>query len=217
MAQELERYAKPTRALHWIHLVSFCVLFITGLIIFIPGLSLLAQDSITRVIHRIAAAVFVIAPLIYLLSHWKATWKGVGKAFIWGSDDIGWLQAAPRYYFLGDETAMPPQDEMNSGQKLWWLITVVFGVIFAITGAIMWFAKGIAPTALLQWMTLLHDISFIASGLMLFVHIYLGVIHPMMKGAWGAITTGKISADYAKSHHEKWYNRVTRGKEVQTK
>ncbi len=214
MAKELVKYAKPTRVLHWIHLVSFCLLFITGLIIFIPGLSFLAQDSVTRVIHRVAAAVFVIAPLIYMIGNWKATWRGIGRAFSWGSDDMGWLKAAPRYYFLGDEAAMPPQDEMNSGQKLWWLITVVFGVIFVITGAIMWFAKGAAGAGLLQWMVLIHDVAFIVAGVMLFVHIYLGVIHPMMKGAWGAITTGKVTAEYAKSHHAKWYDKVTKGKEV---
>ena len=136
MAKELIKYQKPTRVLHWIHLVAFCILFITGLIMFIPGLSMLAQDSITRVIHRVAAAVFIIAPLIYMIGNWTATWKGIGNAFCWGSDDIGWVKAAPRYYFLGDEAAMPPQDEMNTGQRLWWLITVVSGVVFVITGAI---------------------------------------------------------------------------------
>ncbi len=214
MAKELIKYAKPTRVLHWINLVSFCVLFVTGLIIFIPGLSILAQDSITRLIHRIAAVVFVIAPLVYLLTNWKATWRGIAKAFVWGADDIGWLKAAPSYYFLGDESAMPPQDEMNSGQKLWWMITIVSGVLFVITGTIMWFAKDSAPAALLQWMLLLHDIAFIVAGLMFFVHIYLGIIHPMMKGAWGIITTGQMPEEYAKTHHEKWYDRVTRDKEV---
>jgi len=211
MAKELEKYAKPTRAMHWVHLVAFLLLFITGLILFIPGMSLAAQDSVTRLIHRIGAVVFIIAPVIYMLVNWKRTWSGVKKAFVWGSDDIGWLKAAPRYYFLGDEEAMPPQDEMNTGQKLWWLITLVCGVLFVISGAIMWFAKEAAPAELLQWMLFIHDVAFIVAGIMLFVHIYLGVIHPMMKGAWGAIVTGKVSEEYAKSHHGKWFEKVTKG------
>ncbi len=214
MAKELEKYAKPTRLLHWVNLVVFVVLFITGLIIFIPGVSLAAQDSITRVLHRIAAVIFIIGPIIYMLTDWKNTWSGVKKAFIWGSDDIGWLQAAPRYYFLGDEAAMPPQDEMNTGQKLWWMIVIVGGVLLAITGGIMWFGKDAAPAALLQWMLFIHDVAFIVVGTMFFVHIYLGIMHPMMKGAWGIITTGKVSDEYAKSHHAKWYDRATKGKEV---
>ena len=216
MRQEVERYDKPTRILHWVHMVAFCLLFLTGLVLFIPQLGFLAQDSWTRVIHRIAAVAFVLAPLIYIPMNWEGTKRGVKKAFSWGVDDIGWLQAAPRYYFLGDESGMPPQGSMNTGQKLWWLIVLVFGVVFVITGAIMWFAKTTAPPALLQWMVFFHDIAFIVTGAMLFLHIYLGVIHPLMKESWGAILRGKISADYAKAHHAKWYEEITKGKEVKS-
>ena len=81
----------------------------------------------------------------------------------------------------------------------------------------MWFFKTIAPGALLQWMVLLHDIAFIVSGAMLFVHIYLGVIHPLMTESWGAIWRGKISVEYAKAHHGKWYEEVSKAKEEQAK
>ena len=122
MSQEVEKYSKPTRILHWVHLVSFCILFLTGLVLFIPQLGFLAQDSVTRVIHRIGAAIFIIAPLIYIPMNWQATKRGIKEAFSWGASDIGWLKAAPRYYFLGDEKGMPPQGSMNTGQRLWWLI-----------------------------------------------------------------------------------------------
>lgn len=215
MAQEVERYRKSTRVLHWIHTVSFCLLFLTGLVLFIPQLAFLAEDGWTRLIHRIAAVVFIIAPLIYLPANWKASIKGIKEAFSWGAGDIGWLQAAPRYYFIGDEEAMPPQGHMNTGQKMWWFLVIVFGIVFIITGAIMWFAKESAPGGLLQWMVFIHDVSFIITGAMLFVHIFLGVFHPMMGprniGAWSSMARGKVSADYARSHHAKWYEKVAKG------
>jgi len=209
MAQEVERYRKPTRILHWIHGGAFVALFITGLILFIPGISIAAQDSWTRLIHRIAVVFFVVAPLIYIPLNWKVTLKGVKDAFTWGKDDMGWLQAAPRYYFLSDEKAMPPQPHMNSGQKLWWLMVLVLGGVFFITGLIMWAFKEAAPGALLEWMVLLHDVAFIAGGCMFFVHIYLSVIHPLMKGSLNSMTKGKVSAEYAKSHHGKWYREIS--------
>ncbi len=214
MEQEIERYRRPTRILHWIHAGSFVILFLTGLILFVPPLGFLAQDSWTRVLHRVASVIFVIIPLIYMVTNWKATWRGIKDAFVWGAADIGWLKAAPRYYFLSDEEAMPPQEHMNTGQKMWWFMVIVFGLIFLVTGLIMWFFKEAAPVALLQWMVFVHDIAFIATGCMLFVHIYLSVAHPMMRplriGAWNSMARGKVSVDYAKSHHAKWYDRVAK-------
>ena len=209
MQHEVERYRKPTRVLHWVHLVAFVVLFLTGLVLFLPPLAILAQDSWTRIIHRIAAMVFVVMPLIYIPFNWKATLRGIKDAFTWGKEDIGWLKAAPRYYFLSDEKAMPPQPHMNSGQKMWWLMVIVFGLIFVITGIIMWAFKMVVPAALLQWMVFIHDISFIVTGIMFLVHIYLGVLHPLMTEAWSAITGGKITVEYAKKHHSKWYEEVS--------
>ncbi|MFH0768253.1 MAG: cytochrome b/b6 domain-containing protein [Chloroflexota bacterium] len=217
MAQEVERYRKPTRVLHWIHAGAFTVLFLTGLILFIPQLAILAQDSWTRALHRIAAVLFVVAPLIYIPINWKSTMSGIKDAFKWGTEDLGWLQAAPRYYFLCDEESMPPQGHMNTGQKMWWLMVLVFGVLFVVTGFIMWFLKDIAPAVLWQWMIFIHDVSFIVTASMFFVHIYLSAIHPLMRpwrtGAWGSMARGKVSAEYAKAHHGKWYEEVSTGKE----
>jgi formate dehydrogenase subunit gamma len=190
------------------------VLFFTGLVLFIPGIAILAEDSWTRLIHRIAVVVFVLAPVIYIPMNFKATLRGVKDAFTWGADDIGWLLAAPRYYMLSDEEAMPPQGHMNTGQKMWWFIVIVFGAIFLVTGAIMWFGKQSAPHALLQWMVFVHDVAFIVTGAMLFVHIYLSVAHPLMKGAFNSMAKGKVSAEYAKSHHGKWYEEITGGKKA---
>ena len=218
MQHEVERYRKPTRILHWIHSGSFVILFLTGLVLFLPPLASLAEDSWTRLIHRIASVIFVIIPLWYLLTNWTASWKSIKEAFDWGAADIGWLKAAPRYYFLNDEETMPPQEHMNTGQKMWWFMVIVFGLIFLVTGVIMWFFKETAPGALLQWMVFIHDIAFIATGCMLFVHIYLSVAHPMMRplrtGSWSAMTRGKVSVEYAKSHHGKWYEEMSKTQET---
>jgi len=62
-------------------------------------------------------------------------------------------------------------------------------------------------------MVLIHDISFIVAGTMFLVHIYNGVVHPLFNEAWAAITGGKISAEYAKKHHGKWYAEISKGKD----
>jgi formate dehydrogenase subunit gamma len=54
-------------------------------------------------------------------------------------------------------------------------------------------------------MVFLHDVAFIATGAMFFLHVYLSVIHPLMRGAWSSMARGKVSTEYARSHHAKWY------------
>jgi formate dehydrogenase subunit gamma len=210
---QVEKYRKPIRILHWVHAGAFVILFLTGLTLFVPALGFLAEDSWTRLIHRIGAVIFVVAPIIYIILDPASAARGIKQAFSWGSEDMDWLQAAPSYYFLGDEKSMPPQGAMNTGQKMWWFLVLVSGVIFVITGAIMWFAKTSAPPAVLQWMVFVHDVAFIVTGSMFFLHLYLGVFHPLMTEAWSAMASGKISTEYAKTHHDKWYEEITREKE----
>jgi len=108
---------------------------------------------------------------------------------------------------------MPPQRYLNTLQKIWLLLVIVFGLMLAVSGFIIWAFKAIAPTELLEFITFLHDIAFITIGNMFLVHIYISVLHPMsgpMKtGAWSAITRGKVSAEYARSNHGKWYQEVS--------
>ena len=209
MEQQIIRYRTPTRVLHWVHTASFLVLFVTGLIIFIPPLAqALTVDSWTRIIHRAAAVVFIVAPLVYIPLNPKSSIKGIKEAFTWGQEDMEWLRAAPRYYFLADEKSMPPQGHMNTGQKMWWFMVIFFSIIFVITGFIMWVFKESAPYAALQWAVFAHDVSFIATGTMFLLHIYLGVVHPLMRGSWASMARGKVDAEYAKSHYRKWYDEV---------
>ena len=211
MEREVERYGKTTRVLHWIIAASFTVLLLTGVILVLPApIAALARDSWTRVLHRLFAVVYIIAPALYLITNWKKAIAGTKEAFRWGTDDIGWLKAAPRYYFLSDEESMPPQGHMNTGQKLWWLMVIVLGAVLVVSGLVMWLLKTVAPAGLLQWMVFAHDVAFISSGSMFLVHLHLSVVHPLMrpwrKGAMSSMTRGRVSVEYARSHHAKWYD-----------
>jgi formate dehydrogenase subunit gamma len=164
-------------------------------------------------VHRIAAVIFIVAPFVQLFANRKTAVASLKTAFTWGTDDFEWAMAMPRYYFLSDETAMPPQDEMNTGQKMWYTLLIVFGPIFVITGILMWFFKDILPSTVFQWSLFAHDVAFIVIFLMFLVHVYLGVIHPLMRkhgGSFRAMVDGTVTAEYAKSHHGKWYQRISK-------
>ena len=210
MQEEVERYRLSTRWFHWVHASMFLVLAITGLFLFIPWFGDAALGGWSRLVHRIAAVCFILAPLVFLLANWRRSWSFVKEAFTWGKDDLEWLRAAPSYYFGGDPRLMPPQGHINTGQKLFWLTSLVGGVVFVVTGLIMWFLKGIVAPTVFQWSVFFHDVAFVAVSCFFLVHFQLSVLHPRMPESLRSMIRGKVSAEYAKSHHGKWYARISK-------
>jgi formate dehydrogenase subunit gamma len=161
-----------------------------------------------RLIHRIGAILFMLVPVIYIVFDPKGWVADMKRIFTWGSDDLGWLKAAPRYYFFGDEEAMPPQDKFNTGQKLFYLVVVVCMVGFIVTGLIMWLWRDAVSPTVFQWSVLLHDICAIAYAAFFLVHFMLSAMHPLMKGAINGMLFGWMSEEYVKRHHAKYYEQI---------
>lgn len=205
----VERFKKRTIWFHWIHTSAFLTLIVTGAILFFPGAGAPAAGGITRLIHRIAVVIFVVAPVIYSFLNPRIALHFIKETLTWGEGDLGWMKAAPLYYFGGAEEKMPPQGHVNTGQKMWQLIILGTGLVFIVTGLIMWFLKGTVSTGVFQWCVIAHDVAFIVAFDMLLVHVYLGVIHPRMSESLRSMFGGKISEGYARSHYGKWYDKIS--------
>ena len=210
---EVVKFTAGARWFHWVITAAALALAITGLFLYVPAFAGAAEGSYSRIIHRVAAVIFVAAPLLFFLTKPGGSLHFIKTIFSWGKDDIAWLKAAPDYYFGGSEKSMPPQPEINSGQKLWSLVAFLSAVGFIITGIFMWFLKDSLPAGVFNWMVVVHDLCFIAGGAMLLVHLYLGAIHPRMTESLKSMIGGKVSVEYAKSHHGKWYNEIAKGAE----
>jgi formate dehydrogenase subunit gamma len=211
---EVEKFSAGARWFHWVITAAALALAITGLFLYVPAFAGAAEGSYSRIIHRVAAVIFVAAPLLFFLVKPGGSLRFIKQIFSWGKDDLAWLKAAPDYYFGGSEKNMPPQPEMNTGQKLWGLVAFLSALGFIITGIFMWFLKDGLPAGVFNWMVVVHDVCFIAGGAMVLVHLYLGAIHPRMTESLKSMIGGKVSVEYAKSHHGKWYNEIAKVAEV---
>lgn len=205
----VERYKKRSVWFHWVHTAAFVILIITGAIIFLPGIGVIASGGWTRMIHRVAVVFFIGAPVVYFISNPKMSLHFIKETLTWGKDDIGWGKAAPYYYFGSDKVPMPPQGHANTGQKMWQGVVLGTGVLFLVTGIIMWFLKGTVSPGIFQSCVIIHDVAFLGGFLMLLVHIYLGIIHPRMTESLRSMWDGKISKHYAESHYGKWYEEIS--------
>jgi formate dehydrogenase subunit gamma len=210
--KEILMFSTGQRFVHWLHTVAFIVLMLTGAMIYVPwfgnSIAAGAGGNAIRLIHRIGAIAFMLVPVLYLVLDPKGLLVAMKRIFTWGKDDLGWLKAAPAYYFLGDEEAMPPQDKYNTGQKLFYLTVVICMVGFIVTGLIMWLGKGTVPVRLFQWSVFLHDLCTIAYGSFFLVHFVLSVMHPLMKGAINGMLFGWMPEEYVKHHHARYYEEL---------
>jgi len=197
---QVERFRKRARFLHWTIAVSAAILALTGLFLYVPAFGMAAQDGYTRVIHRIAAIVFIVMPLIYLVWTPRSVGSFIKDAFSYGSADWEWAKKAPDYYFGGDESKMPPQGHVNAGQKLYMLCALVCGIGLTVTGLMIWFGGSVL------WMAFVHDLFFIIFLLFTAIHVYLGALHPHMTESLRSMITGKAPVEYLKHHYGKWYD-----------
>jgi len=209
--REIRMFSTVQRLVHWLHAAAFSVLALTGLVLYAPFLQGLAMGYAgwtVRLLHRVGAALLALVPLIYLVFDPGGLFDSLRRIFTWSKEDLGWLKAAPRYYFVGDEGAMPPQDKFNTGQKLFYVVVVVCLLLFGVTGSLMWF-KSALPAWLFQWSVFVHDLCFIAYVSFFLLHFMLSVAHPLMKGALNGMLFGWMPEEYVKRHHARYYEEVT--------
>ena len=198
----LSKYPLTVRLLHWVHSACFLLLGITGIMLAAsPG-----SGSIVS-LHNTIAHFFVALPFIFLVIRPRTSWRGLKMLFQWGRGDIAWLRAAPRYYLRNDSSGMPPQGFLNTGQKLWWLVTFLTWLLFSVSGLLkeVLVNHNLSP-ATVSAMTWVHDIASGLAGAFFLAHVILGLTH---RESLRSIVSGKVSGTYARENHGKWYAEQT--------
>lgn len=201
------RFTAAERLAHWLHFLAFTVLLGTGLFLYVPWFQTFAvgePGEASRLAHRVAAVVYGLCPLIYLIFSPREFFFSIKEAFTWGPDDLGWLKAAWAYYSRGEIAAMPPQGKYNAGQKLNALTQIIAFVLISISGLVMWFGKGIISPNLFLLAVTVHNLAMIATACLFWLHIYLVAVHPLMRESITAMVEGTVSEDFAREHHGKW-------------
>jgi formate dehydrogenase subunit gamma len=202
--RSIVRYTKSSRVFHWLHALAFVLLSLTGLVRFLDHNPSQALAHI-GMLHRAAAVLFIALPLLYYFIWPKRVTEFVKSTFKGSNSDWQWLKAAPAYYFGGTEEKMPPQGQINPGQRSWEVTIVLTGIVFIITGILLWFFKFLLPIDIYEWALTVHGIAFIVVFVFFLLHIYLGVFHPRFKQSFCSMLDGRISPQYARQHYLKWF------------
>lgn len=197
----LERFTFAERVVHWIVGVTFVILLLTGLALSYPKLywltALVGGGSVARVLHPWTGVVFTVG-LVAMFLLWL-------KEMHLARSDFEWLRAL-KYYARHERDRVPPTGKYNGGQKIFFWVQVVLGVVFLVTGVALWFPEPFGAW-LLTVMRLLHYLAALGGGLLLILHIYLGTI--AYPGTAGSMLYGTVTREWARLHHPSWYEEQT--------
>jgi formate dehydrogenase subunit gamma len=205
---EVKRFGRVARVTHWVIAVSFFTLLFTGLGLFNPKfnglLALFGGYESSRLIHRYAAVVFMLTPIIAFLTAPKAGVQYLKEIVKWDKDDWRYIKEFPKEFF-GSNPVLPPQDRFNAGEKLNSIMVILSGVLLSISGLFMWLG---GPAGLVKISYPVHALAFVIITTFLIGHFFMAMYHPNNRDALPGMMSGWVKEEFAKHHHAKWYKRI---------
>lgn len=198
------RWAIFDRAIHWTTATLFILLAITGLsllfgrAVLIPVLGangFAAYASFALSVHNYLGPLFVAVLVIMILSWLKHN-------FINGND-IKWFKAGGGGIIGNQHVSC---GRFNGGEKVWFWIVTIFGLAVGITGLILDFPNFDQVRDTMQNANLIHGSLSVIWIAVAFGHIYIGTLGS--EGSLDGMVTGEVDVNWAKQHHDLWYDEV---------
>ena len=228
------RFKVIERFAHWVMAIPFMLLAITGLLMLFGRVALIPLfghgvfapiASVGKFIHNYGAWPFMLG---VILSFVLWAWKNLPE-----KTDIAWMLKAGGLFTKG---VHPSAGKFNAGEKIIFWSVITFGVLISVTGVSMLFPfqitlfgplfemlnftgipqllgvgelnSALAPQEEMQFAQLWHMvIAFIYIAIVI-AHIYLGTVG--MEGALTSMTKGTVEVQWAKEHHDLWYEDVVK-------
>lgn len=208
---KVQRWTAFERTVHWFTAIIFVVLAVTGLsmlfgrVLLIPllgpqGFAAWASFAITA--HNYLGPFLSLGVLLMIIMWLRHNFPS--------KEDFAWFFKGGG--MVGKEH--PSAGRMNAGEKVWfWLICTV-GVAVIITGFVLDFPNYGQTRETMQIANFLHgglSLMWIAFFL---GHAYIGTLGS--EGSLEAMTTGEVDVNWAKQHHDLWYEEVQKSGAQQT-
>jgi formate dehydrogenase subunit gamma len=190
------RFSRTERTLHWANAIGFFFLLATGLILYLPSLSIaVGRRPLIREYHFYGGIAWIAVLILVILGgNRRGVLRTARELDEFDRDDLHWL--------LGRRPT-PPQGRFNAGQKINALLTAAFALLFLVSGLLLWFGERNTRYRFASTI-ILHDGLMYVSLVLLVGHLYLTLIHPTTRHSLRGMTLGTVNEDWAALHHAKW-------------
>lgn len=203
---EIVRHRLSSRLIHWWVALSCLFCLLTGLPIWIPIYSWMANVfgglALCRVLHPFFGVSYFLAQAAMHV-HWSTDMKMSPRERKWVGPKL--------LEYLRDEANHADIGKYNGGQKVYFNTAFLAGVGLLLSGIVLWFPTTF-PLALRGLAILLHEVSFLALLVSLVFHVYLATVAE--PGTFNAMMRGTVSKAWARIHHPRWYREVLEGKKI---
>jgi formate dehydrogenase subunit gamma len=189
----VRRFSAVERLLHWVNALGFLFLLTTGLILFLPRLSVVVgRRQQIQTLHFWFGLGWLCALAAVILLGGRRMLATAREIESFDSDDLRWLSGRPA-----------PQGRFNAGQKVNAALTAAFAILFGVSGVLLWVGERNTRYRFASTV-ILHDGLMYVSLALLLGHLYLTLIHPATRHSLRGMTLGTVNAEWAQRHHQKW-------------
>jgi len=192
------------RMFHYLLILSFLPLAVTGLILYFKPLSEDAMNLTMR-IHVIMGVLLTLDAVAFFLIGFERVILFTKRMFALSTADAKWfsvLGGYPQKFLLKKKVPLPPMGKYNSGQKLFGIFVLIGGTILIGTGWVLWAFPHNFPRETVGLFGTLHTIFGWILTLFLPVHLFLGIY--MLADFKAMILHGKIPYDEAREVSPLW-------------
>ncbi|MCF6316677.1 MAG: formate dehydrogenase subunit gamma [Marinosulfonomonas sp.] len=199
----LPRFSLNARVAHWFMAAVFIILGVTGLLILV-GRSIIAPYLGLNINSIITSAAMqahnLFGPIFVFALGWLFVRFVRGNFF--RMIDLKWILKLGG--FFGGHVS---SGQFNFGEKSWFWMVILVGLVISATGLLMLFPWVVDDIRILQLSTVLHALGGVGLVAVSIGHIYVGTIG--MEGSLDSMLKGEVDENWAKEHHDVWYEEIT--------
>lgn len=198
------------RIIHLLAVIAFLILVPTGfMIVFGSYLGGGFLVMYARHLHGLATVVFLIA-VLPMFASWVTDMLPT-------PDDIKWFLILGGY--LSKKKQVVPAGKFNGGQKVWFWLATLGGLVMIATGATMYLqdfdlgiarSLGLSQIDLLRGAAIIHNVLAFAVLAFFFTHVYMSLF--AIKGSIYSMITGYKEEDEVKHMHSAYYQELQQQK-----